>query len=160
MIGRAVKGIGKVALKGAVGGVVAGPVGAAVAVGAKPIRKGVQTAAFKRRANRRIASASVLDDKRKQYGLKAATTRMHAKALHNSGFLKSHVGLANATGFMARHPYMTAGLAYGVGSSYNRLPGSNRSRGNQNDPYLRRIRSHQQSTALSRLVGSSTGAYA
>lgn len=142
-VGRAALGLGKVAGKGTVGGLAFGPVGAAVAMGAKPVRKGIAGAA------------------RNKGRLKDATMGLHSSAMETP-FMQSHNKIAGATGFMARHPVITGtavgaqvlGVSTGMGSS------SYASKRNQNSAYLRRVRDHQQSSSLSRLVGSSTGAFA
>lgn len=63
--------------------------------------------------------------------------------------------------FVKRHPYGTAALAmgpgYGMVSFSRNRPGAQRSRRNQNDYYLRRVRSGQQSNLLARSMGGMTG---
>jgi len=142
MIGRLVGRGAAVAGRTALGGLVGGPLGA-VAAGAGPaVYRGGKAMAGKKGT------------------LKAATMGMQTNALRNSAFLRTHPRLANTTGFMSRHPVATAAGIYTAGSAYHQLPGAQKSRRNQSDRYLRRVRQHQQSTALARLVGSSTGAYA
>lgn len=81
---------------------------------------------------------------------KRARSMMRLRTIKSSGAGK----------FVRRHPYATLGLAagpgYGAVSGFRNLPGAERSRRNQEDPYLRRIRTQQQSTLFARSMGGMT----
>lgn len=75
----------------------------------------------------------------------------NAKKLTNTGAGK----------FVRKHKLITAGLlagpGYGAVSGFRNSPGPERSLRNQeDDPYLRRVRAHQQSTLFARSMGGMT----
>lgn len=71
--------------------------------------------------------------------------------------LRKNPKLFKAGHFAARHPIMVPSAMFSASMGYRNAPGSNRSRRNQADPYLRRIRAHQQSSAITGLMGNSMG---
>lgn len=137
MIKRIGKRIGLAGARTAAGAVLGGPLGAAAGFASPSIIRG--------------GKATIRGAKATRRGMKSVADQT-SEMVADSRFRNSRVA-----GAIGRHPFRTALGVATVGSIHSRTPGSINSTRNQNDPYLRRIRSHQQSSALTGLVGNSMG---